>query len=144
MASVTFSCDISAPLDANLRLEVFCDGASAAVFEPVHNHKFTYTFADSVELTDHRIEFVMTGKTQDHTQVDHAGNITSDCLIYITNKQFENIDVNYAFDSHAVYHHDFNGTAAAVQDGFSGIMGCNGRVSFEFTTPIYLWMLENL
>jgi hypothetical protein len=131
MASVTFSCDISAPLDANLRLEVFCDGASAAVFEPVHNHKFTYTFADSVELTD-------------HTQVDHAGNITSDCLIYITNKQFENIDVNYAFDSHAVYHHDFNGTAAAVQDGFSGIMGCNGRVSFEFTTPIYLWMLENL
>lgn len=144
MASVTFSCDISAPLDANLRLEVFCDGESAAVFEPAHTHEFTYTFADSVDLTDHKIEFVMTGKTQDHTQVDDAGNIISDCLIYIKNKRFEHIDVDYAFDSHAVYTHDFNGTADLIQDTFAGIMGCNGRVKFEFSTPIYLWMLENL
>ena len=144
MATVTFSCMISAPLDAALRLEVFCDGESVAVFDPVNQHEFSHTFADSVDQLEHVIEFAMSNKTFDHTTVDQQGNIVSDSLIFIKNKQFENIDVNYAFDSHAVYHHDFNGTAAAVQDGFSGIMGCNGRVSFEFTTPIYLWMLENL
>jgi hypothetical protein len=144
MSSVTFSCEISAPLDAALCLEILCDGVSCARFNPVNHHDFQHVFDDTVELKDHVIEFVMSNKTIDHTKVDDQGNIISDSVILIKNKRFESIDVDYAFDSRSVYLHDFNGTQSEIQDSFSGIMGCNGRVRFEFTTPIYLWMLENL
>lgn len=144
MASVTFTCDISGPLDADLRLEVFCDGESVAVFDPVHSHEFTHVFEDSIESVNHSICFVMKNKLPEHTLLDESGNIISDRLLTIHNKRFENIDVDYAFNSRAVYTHDFNGTADTIDDTFCGIMGCNGQVKFEFSTPIYLWMLENL
>jgi hypothetical protein len=44
----------------------------------------------------------------------------------------------------AAYHHDTNGSTAPVTDSFYGTMGCNGRVEMRFTTPIYLWLLENM
>ena len=44
----------------------------------------------------------------------------------------------------AVYTHDFNGTQPEIEDTFFGEMGCNGTVSLRFTTPIYLWLLENM
>jgi hypothetical protein len=145
MSKITFSCDIHGPAAAApMRLEILCDGTTAAVYDPVSIHDFTYEFPDSVQPESHSIQFVLSGKTHDHTQVDEEGNITEDHLVSIKNKQFECIDVDYAFDSAAVYSHDFNGTADAVEDTFCGIMGCNGRVRFEFTTPIYIWMLENL
>lgn len=145
MAQVKFSCRITGPGAAvPLELEVYCDGVSQAIFNPVEQHEFSCEFADSVEETAHTIEFHMRGKTSEHTQVNDQGEIVSDYLIYIHDKQFEAIDVDYAFDSHSVYTHDFNGSGSMIQDGFSGIMGCNGTVRFEFTTPIYLWMLENL
>jgi len=42
------------------------------------------------------------------------------------------------------YCHDFNGTQPAVVDRFHGSLGCNGTVTLKFTTPIYLWLLENM
>jgi len=44
----------------------------------------------------------------------------------------------------AQYQHDFNGTGNPTIDKFYGEMGCNGTVSLKFTTPIYLWLLENM
>ena len=43
-----------------------------------------------------------------------------------------------------IYRHDYNGTTDPFDDEFYGEMGCNGTVSLKFTTPIYLWLLENL
>jgi len=82
---------ISAPLDAALRLEVFCDGESVAVFDPVNQHEFSHTFADSVDQLEHVIEFAMSNKTFDHTTVDQQGNIVSDSLIFIKNKQLKTL-----------------------------------------------------
>lgn len=144
MSQVVFTCDISAPVEANFRLQVWCDDQLIQEYHPVGAHEFSHVFADSVDTQAHSIEFRMQGKTPDHTKVNDQGEITQDHLLLIKNKRFENIDVDYAFDSHSRYTHDFNGSQPQIEDTFCGIMGCNGDVRFEFTTPIYLWMLENL
>ena len=145
MSEVTFSCDISGPgADTALKLTIWCNGNPVAHFNPVTQHSFGYKFEDTAETQAHVIEFELSGKLPEYTQVDDRGNIVQDCLVNIRNKTFEDIDVDYAVDTHTVYHHDFNGHGPAVSETFCGIMGCNGRARFEFSTPIYLWMLEHV
>jgi hypothetical protein len=103
---------------------------------------FTHDFDD----TDgkHAVRFVMKNKTHEHTITDETGNILSDCCICINELSFDGIKLGQIFIGKAVYEHNFNGTAAPIKDQFFGEMGCNGTVSLEFTTPIYLWLLENM
>lgn len=93
---------------------------------------------------DHVLEFEMTGKTPDHTIVDDQGQILSDQFIVIENISFDNISLGNMFSEIAEYHHDFNGSQPATVDRFYGIMGCNGKIRLRFSTPIYLWLLENM
>jgi hypothetical protein len=44
----------------------------------------------------------------------------------------------------AKYQHDFNGTGKLTTQNFYGELGCNGTVSLKFSTPIYIWLLENM
>jgi len=48
------------------------------------------------------------------------------------------------FLDRAVYVHDFNGTGKFVNKQFFGEMGCNGTVELKFSSPFYLWLLENM
>jgi hypothetical protein len=102
----------------------------------------------SVEIDDdegeHEFKFVMKHKTQEHTVVDADGNIISNAMLNIANLTFDDIKLGHLFVEQSVYHHDFNGTQAPIEDKFFGDMGCNGYVSLKFTTPIYLWLLENM
>jgi hypothetical protein len=102
----------------------------------------------SVEIDDdeseHEFKFVMKNKTQEHTIVDAGGNITRDAMLSIANLTFDDIKLGHLFTEQSVYHHDFNGSQNPVEDKFFGDMGCNGYVSLKFTTPIYLWLLENM
>jgi hypothetical protein len=86
----------------------------------------------------------MKNKIQEHTVVDSDGNIISDAMLTIANITFDDIKLGHLFTEQAVYHHDFNGTQDPIKDKFFGDMGCNGYVSLRFTTPIYLWLLENM
>ena len=92
----------------------------------------------------HEFKFVMKNKTQEHTVVDDAGNIVTNAMLSIANVAFDQIKLGHTFVKHAVYHHDFNGSQDPIEDNFYGDMGCNGHVSLQFTTPIYLWLLENI
>ena len=102
----------------------------------------------SIELDDddgyHALTFEMSGKTADHTQLDQAGKIIKDLTVNIEGVKFDDIILGHTFIEKAVYEHDFNGTKDKVQDKFYGIMGCNGTITLKFTTPIYLWLLENM
>jgi hypothetical protein len=141
---VQLACTISS-LDptAAVGLEIWIDDAqiynTEHVAEPVN---FTHEFADTD--SKHQLRFVMKNKTHDHTKIDEAGNILSDCRICIEKLSFDEIELGQIFIDRAVYEHDFNGTAAPTKDQFFGEMGCNGTVTLEFTTPIYLWLLENM
>ena len=99
---------------------------------------------DDADDQSHVLEFVLSGKTIEHTQITDQGEITSDVTVRIQNISFDDIEISQMFSELAEYHHDFNGTQPAVVERFYGEMGCNGTVRLQFTTPIYLWLLENM
>lgn len=94
--------------------------------------------------SDHLLEIELRGKTQQHTKIDEQGNIIDDVIVSLKNIKLDDLAMEHTFINHCVYTHDFNGTGSIIADKFAGHMGCNGIVSFAFSTPAYLWLLENL
>lgn len=138
------SCNIGTtdPL-AKLGLEIRLDNNT--VFKSDHIKEtinFTYDLVD--EDGGHQLEFIMQNKTTTDTVIDENNNIIKDARLVISDLAFDEIALNQMFIDHAVYTHDFNGTHALIQTKFYGEMGCNGTVKLDFTTPIYLWLLENM
>ena len=99
---------------------------------------------DDVDDESHVLEFVLSGKIPEHTQITEQDEIISDVLIKIQNIAFDGIEIDQIFSELAEYHHDFNGSQPAIVGRFYGDIGCNGTVRLEFTTPIYLWLLEHM
>lgn len=94
--------------------------------------------------TEHSIRFVMNNKMPNHTQVDSNGNIVADSRLTVSDLEFDQIPLGQIVNDNAVYTHTFNGTSAEIQDKFFGEIGCNGTVELKFTTPVYMWLLENM
>jgi hypothetical protein len=141
---VQLACTISSTnTTAAVGLEIWLDDTqiynTEHVADPVN---FMHEFADTDG--EHQLRFIMKNKTHDHTTIDEAGNILKDCRICIDKLSFDEIDLQQIFIEQAVYEHDFNGTADKIKDQFFGEMGCNGTVTLAFTTPVYLWLLENM
>ena len=111
---------------------------------PHVQEKIAFVHDISDDDGEHRLRVVISGKTADHTQVDDQGNIIKDATLQISAVTIDGIDVNQLFLEKCVYTHDFNGTQSEIEDTFHGIAGCNGTIAFEFTTPIYLWLLEHM
>ena len=131
--------DVSVPLD----IAVFIDET------PIFDHasvdgaiQINYDMPE--DDGEHELRFVMQNKQPEHTDVDADGNIIRDARIIIRNITFDEIPLGQIVVDQAKYTHDFNGTGATTVDKFYGEMGCNGTVSLRFTTPIYLWLLENM
>ena len=142
--TAVFSCCIGTtdPM-APLGVEIWLDQEQIFNLDHVDTVvEFKHEFIDSAG--EHQLQFVMKNKTQDHTQIDDQGNIVRDASLTISAIAFEEIELGQTFVDQAVYQHDFNGTQPLTDDSFFGIMGCNGTVSFSFTTPIYLWLLEHM
>ena len=99
---------------------------------------------DDTDDQPHVLEFVLSGKTIEHTKITDQGEITSDVRVRIQDIAFDDIEIDQIVSELAEYNHDFNGTQPAIVDQFYGEMGCNGTVRLKFTTPIYLWLLENM
>lgn len=146
MSNVCFSCDIvSSDPSIPLSLTILRDSAVILELNPVPaSYKFEHSFEDSDVVEEHTLEFVLENKLPEHTQIDEQGNIVQDVTVTISNKTFESVLIDTVFNQKTQYHHNFNGTGDAIDDEFHSVMGCNGRARFTFTTPIYLWMLENL
>ena len=143
--TIKFQCDLSTT-DSTIPLgfEVLLNDKSVFKLEHV-----TESCQVSVDINDEdgatqKLQFVMTGKTTEHTKVDENGNITSDAMLSIGNVLIDDIDINLLLNENSEYAHDFNGTQPEIKDKFYGNMGCNGTITFEFTTPFYLWLLENM
>jgi hypothetical protein len=144
MDKITVTFDLtSSDYASALGFEVLLD--DVALLSIDHVNKATSV---SVDVNDddgeHEFKFVMKNKTPEHTVVDDNGNITKDAMLSIANVAFDDIKLGHLFIEQSVYHHSFNGSQAPIEDQFFGDMGCNGHVSLRFTTPIYLWLLENM
>jgi len=144
LETVKISFDIeTSDAECPLGVQIWLDGAVLLTNNHVQEKiSFAHDIVD--DDSEHKLQVIIWGKTADHTKVDEAGNITKDALISISKIQVDEIDIVQIFHARAQYHHDFNGSQAPVTDKFHRYMGCNGAVTFKFSTPIYLWLLENM
>ena len=127
---------------ANLGFEVWLNNekiSDSIVFDSQH-----IEFQISDDDGDHQMKFVLKNKTDKHTVIDQDGNILSDATIKVQNLKFDEIELGYVLSQLAKYTHNSNGHSEQITQQFFGEMGCNGTVSLEFSTPIYLWLLENM
>lgn len=116
------------------------------IFRRELTHSFqeiSYEFDDSDDER-HTIEIEMSGKTPACTRIDDAGNIISDKVIIIDQFKLDDIELGQVFVDQAQYMHDFNGTRPGTTETFFGTIGCNGTVRLQFSSPVYLWLLENM
>ena len=144
MNSVRFSC-VVAPSDTAIPLgcEIWVD--DTCVFDQDHVNDPTvvaHEFSD--DDGEHLLRITLKNKLPVHTRIDDQDNILSDALLSVTEISFDEIDCTKIVQDLAVYCHNLNGTAPDIQDRFFGDMGCNGTVELKFTTPLYLWLLENM
>jgi hypothetical protein len=141
---ISFACQVT-PTNSNtaLGLRVLLD--QVTIFETAHVNE---TVQIEHEMSDadgeHELTFELFGKQPEHTKITDTGEIVSDALLEINNITLDGIDLDQMFQSLAVYHHDVNRTQAPADYKFFGSIGCNGTVTLKFTTPIYLWLLENM
>lgn len=106
----------------------------------------TYEFSKTIsdEAGRHVLEFELSNKLPEHTTVDEQGNIVTDSTVTIENINMDGVVIDNAVHKLAQYWNDRNGTQTRHMDRFYGVMGCNGVVHFEFTTPTYQWLLDNV
>ena len=117
--------------------------------QPIFSQYITDTVDFAHELSDdpgqHCLEFVMSGKTFKHSPIDPETNTRFHCQLHIDNISFDGIDLDNIFRTHSRYTHSHNDpNGDTVTQPFHGNLGCNGQVLFEFETPMYLWLLENM
>ena len=93
---------------------------------------------------EHVLKLILKGKRLEHTIINDSGDIVADAVLEIVNLAVDSIPLGQVINEKTVYTHDFNGTQTVIKDQFFGTMGCNGTVELKFTTPIYLWLLENM
>jgi hypothetical protein len=142
MEMCRLSLEVSAPgghigLQIRLDTQVIFDSKDA-----LENHMIEHEFADADAA--HVLEIEMMGKLPDDTKIDSHGQILSDRAITIENIAFDGIALGQLITDLATYTHNFNGSQDTIEDQFYGSMGCNGIVRIEFSSPVYLWMLENM
>lgn len=92
----------------------------------------------------HQLKIIVKNKTSSHTQIDNQGNIIQDSLLEFSNFCLDDIDITKLVYQRSIYSHNFNGSAAVTNVQFFGNAGCNGSITFEFSSPAYLWLLENM
>jgi len=144
METVKFNCKISSTDSAvPLGMEIWID--EHKLFDRDHidqDYQVEYEISD--DDGDHELRFILKNKKSAHTEVDSEGNILRDATLTVSDIQFDGIDCQYLANNLAEYQHSFNDTRESIIDEFYGNMGCNGTVTLKFSTPIYIWLLENL
>ena len=106
----------------------------------------TISFEHTLDDSDgeHELRIVMKHKQATHTRLDEQGNIVQDAVLTVSDLEFDGINIMQIFTEQSTYLHNFNGSQPDSVHRFYGDMGCNGTVSMKFTTPVYLWLLENM
>jgi hypothetical protein len=132
--------DPATPLELSVWLNDQCCLPVTTITEPLD---FSTEIADGDDK-QYNLKIVMTGKTDAHTKIDDQGNIVQDALLKFEKFDLMGISIDQVVCENATYQHNHNGHSEDVNDKFFLSMGCNGTVEFAFTTPVYMWLLENL
>jgi hypothetical protein len=138
--------DISANTDCNdIVLTVYVDHHK--IFQSTAQSQIqTITYDLDEDPEEHKLLLVMSGKNSTHTRLDDNDQIVSDIFFTINRLEFEQLDMKELFcQGRRSWHtHSFNSSQPEFDDEFYGDIGCNGTVVIPFSTPIYLWLSDNL
>jgi hypothetical protein len=105
-------------------------------------HQVMHEFSENE--ADYEFKIILKNKIDEHTTIDDKGNIVADALIKIDNIYLDEIAIDQLVYQHAEYFHNGNNSYEIKPHKFYGNLGCNGTVSLKFSTPVYLWLLENM
>jgi len=145
MDTIKFSCNVNTNIpDRPLNLKILLDNDTVIFNELVIGEQtISYNIPD---VDGNRtIVFSITGKNDTHVLKDGQGNIIDSTEISITNICFDDLDITpIILINPLAYKHNFNGYGEETVEKFYDIAGCNGDITLEFTTPFYLWLLENM
>ena len=93
------------------------------------------------------------GKTKNQTVVNEKGDILNDQLLHIKSIEIDEIDIG-ALVYEGVYTPQYpepwatqqRETGVELQESFKNVtkLGHNGEWKFTFSSPFYMWLLENL
>jgi len=112
--------------------------------------EFEATLEDNKE---HNLIIKRSGKDKNQTVIDSKGEIQKDQLLNIKSIEIDSIDIG-ALVYEGVYTPEYPEPWATQQresgndlkDSFKNVtrMGFNGEWKFTFSSPFYMWLLENL
>jgi len=144
MEKIKLSLDIANPSEFhNLGIELWLDNTlffDNNISPGTHHIIHEFESADA----DHILKIKLKNKTHEHTKINEAGEIVSDTLINVSNFFIDEIMIDQLVFDHAEYVHNGNGSKTIAVHKFYGDLGCNGHVQLKFSTPVYLWLLENM
>lgn len=144
MDTVQLSLDLVNTSDAhNMGIELWMDQVKFfdSKISP-GTHHVVHTFESREQ--EHTFKIILKDKNDSNTKIDDAGNILKDSLIDVKNISVDEINIDQLFSELSVYRHDNNGHGQLTENKFFGHLGCNGVVELKFSSPIYLWLLENM
>ena len=108
---------------------------------------------EAEEGKDYSLVIERTGKSNNQTVINRQGDILKDQLLHIKSIEIDDIDIG-ALVYEGVYHPDYPEPWATQQresgndlkDSFKNVtqMGFNGTWRLRFSSPFYMWLLENL
>jgi hypothetical protein len=140
-ASISFNAKSN--ITAGLKLEMMLDGVLIDSIDLTENtQSWIWHFDDA--CAEHQFEIVLSNKLPHHTVLDQDNQIIQDVVAEIFDVKISDIDLGPVFYHHSLYYHNSNGWSKPVVTQFFRSLGCNGLVKFNFTTPAYAWLMENI
>jgi hypothetical protein len=113
-------------------------------------------FEFDAEITEgaHSLDILFLNKTMYDTKLDASGNIVSDLLLNIDSIEIDDIDIgnlkwtasNYTPIYPVSYKQHVLSTEQQIANELTNCvnLGWNGTWSLPFTSPFYIWLLENI
>jgi len=105
------------------------------------------------EEKDYRLIIKRSGKDKNQTVINDKGDLLKDQLLNIKSIDIDEIELG-ALVYEGIYTPDYpepwatqqRETGVELQESFKNVtkMGHNGTWQFKFTSPFYMWLLENL
>lgn len=142
---ITFARTGSSPLPVWFEVRVDEQVFFAEELTECKTHTVEINLPDSESV--HNVQFTLAGKTYEHTKLNENNEIIEDALVNIEQILLADIDITFFAESTSVYRHwcnKPNPTDADYVELQSMCMGCNGDIKFQFETPAFIWLLENL
>ena len=145
MDCIYFTCkvEVTNATDNPLTVKVLYNNTERMSVDVITSNTLIVDIPD-IEDATHKIDLVVSGKNSSHSKVNNDNTVTSTELIF-SDFNIDGTSIDSIVQVNPLpYTHNFNGAGSDTTEKFYGTAGCNGTITLEFTTPFYLWLLENM